>query len=320
MGCPCEIRVYAEHAAQAGESIDAAIAEVERLDRKYSLYRDDSLLSEINRSAGKAGSINVDEETACLLDYASQEYELSEGLFDITAGALWNVWNFHTTALPDANAISRALKVTGWHQVQWQRPYLHLSVEGLTLDLGGIAKEYAADRAAVVLREQGIKHGLVDLGGDLSVAGPHPDGRGWAVGIKDPASPENAIAVIDLNSGGLATSGDYERCIEIDGLKYGHILNPKTGWPVQGYASISVQASSCLAAGAISTAAMLKGISAGHGFLRNTGLAFLCIDHDGQVTTRHMEPAKNAQEYPDHPSSDRNATGRRPDRLGHYAV
>lgn len=309
MGCPCEIRLYEAQLSSARQAIDAAIAEVDRLDRKYSLYRSDSLLSEINRSAGRGESIKVDEETAGLLDYADQEYQLSEGLFDITAGALWRVWDFHATGLPDTAAISLALGVTGWHEVEWQRPFLFLPLAGLALDFGGIAKEYAADRAAVILREHGIKHALVDLGGDISVAGPQPGGRGWSVGIKDPASPDQAIAVIELHSGGLATSGDYERFIEIDGARFSHIINPKTGWPVQGFASISVQASSCLAAGAISTVAMLKGKPGDHGFLKDTGLAFLSIDHYGRMTTRQTEPARHDQENTDLPSPHGYAAG-----------
>ena len=308
MGCPCEIRLYAKRPASARHAIEAAIAEIERLDRKYSLYRDDSLLVQINCSAGTGQRITVDEETAGLLEYADQEYQLSDGMFDITTGALWRVWDFHAASLPDTAAISAALSVTGWHKVYWQRPFLCLPIEGSALDFGGIAKEYAADRAVVVLREHDIQHGLVDLGGDLSVVGPHPDGRGWSAGIKDPASPEKAIAVIDIRAGGLATSGDYERCLEIDGLRYGHILNPKTGWPVQGYASISVQASSCLAAGAISTVAMLKGKPGGYGFLRDTGLAFLSIDHHGQVSVLQTEPANHGLANTDIPPPEKYAT------------
>ena len=139
MGCPCEIRLYAEQASRASQAIDAAIAEVDRLDRKFSLYRDDSFLAQINDSAGTGQRINVDEETASLLDYAEQEYELSEGLFDITAGALWRVWDFHAARLPGTAAISRALNVTGWYRVQWRRPSLDLPVDGLVRRVSGLA-------------------------------------------------------------------------------------------------------------------------------------------------------------------------------------
>ncbi len=320
MGCPCEIRVYAERPSLARRAINAAIAEVERLDRKYSLYREDSVLARINGSAGMGFEIAVDEETAALLDYADQEYKLSDGLFDITAGALWRVWDFHAAGLPDTAAISRALEVTGWHRVQWQRPLLSLPVDGLALDLGGIAKEYAADRAATILQAYDIQHGLVDLGGDLSVAGPHPDARGWSIGIKDPEAPNTAIAVIDLVSGGLATSGDYERCLEVNGTRYGHILNPKTGWPVQGYASISVQASSCLAAGAISTVAMLKGKPGGGGFLKDCGLAYLSIGQNGLVMTKQSETVTNVTTNTDLPSPDGHLARGRTNRLGYHPV
>jgi thiamine biosynthesis lipoprotein len=309
MGCPCEIRLYAKLPSQAARAIGAAISEIDRLDKKYSLYRGDSLLSKINRTAGSGQRVRIDTETALLLDYAEQEYQLSEGLFDITAGALWRVWDFHANGLPHKAAISAALRLTGWRNVKWQKPYLNLPEPGMALDLGGVAKEYAADCAAAILLQHDIQHGLVDLGGDISVSGGHPNGDGWSVGIKKPAAPDQSFATIELQSGGLATSGDYERFIEANGIRYGHIINPDTGWPVNGYASVSVQASSCLAAGAISSIAMLKGKPDGHGFLRDTGLAFLGIDHEGRVIASRKETGKNEQAYSDIPSPDRYAVG-----------
>ena len=320
MGCPCEIRLYAAGETMARHALTAAIEEIGRLNSKYSLYRDDSLLADINRSAGSGKRFVVDEETAALLDYAEAEYILSDGLFDITAGALWRTWDLRAKCLPADELIAEALRLTGWSKLDWSRPSLLLPNAGMALDLGGIAKEYAADRAAVILRRYGINHGLVDLGGDMSVVGPHLDGQGWSVGIKDPANPQEAIALIKLKQGGLASSGDYERCIVIDGVKYSHIINPLTGWPVQGLASVSVQASSCLAAGAISTVAMLKGKVAGHGFLRNTGLAWMSIDHDGLVTTSQPESTTYVTPGSDLPSPDGHLAGRRPDGLGCHPV
>jgi thiamine biosynthesis lipoprotein len=151
----------------------------------------------------------------------------------------------------------------------------------MRLDLGGVVKEYAADRAALCLKSAGIQSGYVDLGGDLHFLGPHPDGSAWRAGVRNPRGT-GAIAALSIMRGGLATSGDYERCLEVGGQRFGHIINPFTGWPVQGLASVSVVAPSCLLAGAISTLAMLQSRDAGLEFLSTCGLQWMA--HDGQFS------------------------------------
>ena len=172
----------------------------------------------------------------------------------------------------------------GWGKLRWQRPQLVLPLAGMQLDFGGYVKEYAADRVAGLCRELGLRHGLVDLGGDLAVVGPHPDGSPWRVGIRHPRAPEGAIASLALTAGGIATSGDYERCLVVDGRRYAHLLNPKTGWPVDGLASVTVAASHCLIAGTASTIAMLKGARAGPAWLDRLGLPSLRVDSEGNLS------------------------------------
>jgi thiamine biosynthesis lipoprotein len=154
----------------------------------------------------------------------------------------------------------------------------------MRLDLGGVVKEYAADRAARLCREIGVDHGVVDLGGDLAVVGAHADGSPWLAGIKSPRRPDVAIAQIELPSGGLATSGDYERVMIVDGRRYSHIVDPVSGYPVESFSSISVVADSCLVAGAASTLGMLLGIEGGYAWLQGLGLPFLCIDANGRAS------------------------------------
>jgi thiamine biosynthesis lipoprotein len=165
--------------------------------------------------------------------------------------------------VPEPAEIDALRPLIGWDKIRWRRPQLVLPVAGMQLDFGGYVKEYAADRVAQLCREQGLRHGLVDLGGDLAVVGPHPDGSPWRVGIRHPRAPRGAIASVALAGGGIATSGDYERCMLVDGKRYAHILNPKTGWPAEGLASVTVAASHCLIAGTASTIAMLKGRAQG---------------------------------------------------------
>lgn len=284
MGCPCSIQIEHLDGRIADAAIAAAMAEVDRLDRKYSHYRGDSLLAIWCGSAGHGRVFEVDAESAALFDLAALLHAQSEGMFDITAGALTRLWDRRHT-LPEPAEIAAARACVGWRHLYWKRPQLRLDRPGMRIDLGGLVKEYAADRAAQACSELGIEAGVIELGGDVRVIGPHLDGSPWRIGIRHPRA-EGAIARIDMHEGGLATSGDYERALVIDGRRYSHIVDPRTGWPIQSYASVSVRAQSCLAAGAAATLAMLIGVAAGGGYLRELGLPHLTVDLDGVVGGR----------------------------------
>ncbi len=161
-----------------------------------------------------------------------------------------------------------------------------LPIPGMQIDFGGCVKEYAADRVAELCRRLGGRHGLVDLGGDLAIIGPHPDGRPWRIGIRDPEDGARALRTLDVYAGGVATSGDYERSMVVDGVRYGHLLDPRTGWPVDGLASVTVLASHCLIAGTTSTIAMLSGRDGAAAWLDAVGLPHLCVDREGRVSER----------------------------------
>jgi len=284
MGSPCEIQLDLARGptrARAEAILDAAVAEVERLEARYSRYRETSLLSVINRVAEAGGEIEVDAETAGLLDYAATCHGESGGLFDVTSGILRRAWRFKGSALPAAGEIERLLERIGWTKLVWRRPVLEFPSPGLELDFGGIVKEYAADRVAALLQAAGARHALVNLGGDVRAAGPRADGRPWQVGIRHPRMPDALLASVALAEGALSTSGDYERCIEIDGVRYGHVLDPRTGWPVRFMASASVVAPLCVVAGSASTIAMLRGES-GAAWLEGLGLPCLWVDVDGR--------------------------------------
>jgi thiamine biosynthesis lipoprotein len=152
----------------------------------------------------------------------------------------------------------------------------------LELDFGGVVKEYAADRAAALCREAGVLHGAVNLGGDIKIIGPHPDGSPWRIGIRHPRRSGAMITSLELYAGGLASSGDYERCMVVDGVRYGHVLNPKSGWPVRRLASVSVIGDFCVVAGSASTIAMLKEDD-GPAWLENLGLAHFWVDVQGKT-------------------------------------
>ncbi|WP_411887859.1 FAD:protein FMN transferase [Hydrocarboniphaga effusa] len=283
LGGPCTLRIYGRSESACAAAADAVQAEVLRIERKYSRYRDDSVVSRINGLAGSDVGIEVDDETAGLLDYADAAYAQSDGLFDITSGVLRRAWDFRSGRVPEQAQIQELLQLVGWHRVKWDRPRIKLPLPEMQLDFGGFGKEYAADRAAAILRRHGIEHGLVDLSGDLVLVGPHPDGSPWRVGIQHPRDTARAMAVVDLEAGAVAGSGDYERYFEQDGKRYCHILNPMTGWPVGELSAVSVIASQCLVAGTATTIAMLKEKD-GKAWLGNLGLPWIAAHRDGTVT------------------------------------
>ncbi len=282
MGTPCEIQLFARDKYQAQFAADSAIADVQRLEARYSRYRETSFLSEINRTASVGGSIEVDAETASLLDYAVTCYEQSDSLFDITSGLLRRAWKFDQGKLPGQSLIDDLLTKVGWHKVAWSKPKLTFTVPGMEIDFGGIVKEYAVDRAATVCYNQGIRHGVINLGGDIKVIGPRNDGSPWHVGIRHPNNPSALLDTLLLYEGALASSGDYERCIVVNDIRYGHVLNPLTGWPVRHLAAVSVVGDFCVVAGSASTIAMLKEKD-GLDWLDALGLPHLWVNTHGET-------------------------------------
>jgi thiamine biosynthesis lipoprotein len=278
-----ELTLAGDDPAVAQRAADAAIADVERIEAKYSRYLDGSVTARINAAAGK-DAVAIDDETAALLRYADQCYALSEGLFDITSGVLRRVWDFRRDPprVPGEDEIARVLPLIGWGGVEWSAHSIRLPRAGMQIDFGGIGKEYAADRVATICLEHGLRHGLVNLSGDIRAIGPQADGRPWRVGIRHPRVKNAAIAGFDLDAGALATSGDYERFFEIGGRRYCHILEPATGMPVTHWQSISVVSPLCVVAGSCATIAMLLAGRA-PAFLDDQGVPWLGVAADGTL-------------------------------------
>jgi thiamine biosynthesis lipoprotein len=292
MGSPCELQLWGVSRSAVASVADACGREIDRLEKKFSRYRDDSLASRINRSAGNSDGIEVDSETAGLIDLAATAHRESNGLFDPTSGVLRRVWNLKSGRLPNPDTVQEVLALVGWSKLRWESPRIVLPTRGMELDFGGFVKEYAADRAAELCRTHGLTSGIVDLGGDLAVVGPHPNGQPWLVGIRNPRKPSVAMARIALRSGGLATSGDYERFMIVDGKRYSHLLDPRTGEPHDGGpVCVSITADHCLIAGLTSTIAMLQIESDAPRFLQNVGLPHLLVTQSGKIlgTADHIE-------------------------------
>ena len=273
MGSPCEVLAATPDAEAAHRLARRGADEAWRIERKFSRYRSDSAVAAINASAGQP--VPVDAETSRLLDYAAHCHELSGGLFDVTSGVLRRAWTFDgTDRIPDAAAIDALRSRVGFGQLLRDGPMVTLPA-GMEIDLGGIAKEYAVDRALSALQDAGLPV-LVNFGGDLR-ANRAPAQQPWQVGVEKPAPGAAPAMVLELSSGALATSGDAHRYVERQGVRYGHILDPRSGWPVRGAPrSVTVAASTCIEAGTLSTIAYLHGPGA-EAFLDELGVRYWCI-------------------------------------------
>jgi thiamine biosynthesis lipoprotein len=279
MAGPCEVLIDTEDGPLAETLFRLAEEEARRIEQKFSRYRDDNIVYRINQAGGKP--VEVDAETAYLLDFADICYRLSEGAFDITSGLLRKVWRFDgSDRLPDPKAVAALLPHIGWSKVTWERPHFTLPA-GMEIDFGGIGKEYAVDRTAQILSKHLQTGMLINFGGDLFAVGPRADGTLWQIGVDDPdASGKKLVAKIPLKQGGLATSGDARRFLLKNNIRYSHILDPHTGWPAKNTPrSVTVLAPTCLEAGMLATFAMLQGSEA-KTFLEGEAVPFWLVAGD----------------------------------------
>jgi thiamine biosynthesis lipoprotein len=262
MASDCQVLLEGLNQKQAEEFLTLAAIETWRIEHKFSRYKTGNVMDKINHAYHQ--TISVDEETAALFNFADQCYQLSDGLFDVTAGVLRRIWRFDgSDNIPTSQQISNILPFIGWTKVQWAAQYIQLS-EGMELDLGGIGKEYAVDKVCLLLEKQAEKFSnisiLINFGGDLACSGPRLDGTAWDVAVENYQHEKHAALNVQLSHGGMATSGDSRRFLLEDGVRYSHILNPKTGQSITDAPhSVSVAAPSCIQAGMLSTIAMLQG-------------------------------------------------------------
>ena len=275
MGSPCELLCETDDTRLAKRLGDFARSEARRIDRKYSRYQPGSVVNAIHARHGKR--YRVDGETARLLDFGAALWRLSDGAFDLTSGVLRYAWNFDQGPVcADPARIPELLERIGWDRVSWQPANLILP-DGMEIDFGGIGKEYAVDRVADWASTQTNCPVLINFGGDLRCVGAPPASGAWQVGIESIENFGKAMKRIELTCGALATSGDARRHVEIDGQRYGHIFDARTGWPVVGAPrSVTVAAPTCSQAGSYSTLAMLQGEGA-ECFLTAEGIRFWCL-------------------------------------------
>lgn len=265
MASPCEMIIQTADRNLAKQVGQCVSDEVWRIEDKYSRYDPQSICSQINTSVGQ--KVAIDEETYLLLNFAEQCYQLSDGLFDISSGVLRKVWTFEGLSgeckhFPSQVEIENVLEFVGWRKVIYDKHSITLPSQ-MQLDFGGIGKEYAVDRSILLAKQITHKPLLVNLGGDLAVTGPREQGQPWQVAIEHPDSDslgQQQDMIVALNQGALATSGDARRYLIKSGIRYGHVLNAKTGWPIlHAPRSITTVAPQCIQAGILATLALLQG-------------------------------------------------------------
>ncbi len=271
MASPCHVLMEIDDKSLALEILNAVANEAWRIENKFSRYKKDNILFQINHSNGKA--VTLDDETSSLLDFANELFEISDGLFDVTSGVLRQCWKFDGSSnIPTKKQVTKVIKNIGWKKVNREEGSIILP-KGMEIDFGGLGKEYAVDRCIQIARQKTRQSVLINFGGDLAMTTPRISSAFWSVGRLLTGSDE-ACGLFQLYSGAIATSGDANRYLLKDGVRYSHILNPKTGWSVvDAPHTISVAATTCIEAGMMSTLAMLQGRQA-EAFLKLQGVDY----------------------------------------------
>ena len=279
LGSSCRLSYRADSAASADDFLQAVTCWVGRFQVRYSRYGADSLTDRINRNAGGEW-VAVEAEDEELFDLCERAFLLSRGCFDPSALPLIELWDYKSarTELPDADRVRECLSLVGWNRIERRKGAIRLPRKGMGIDLGGIGKEYAVDRVLEMARERGLEHILVDFGQDLRGLGGPPEGGPWRIGLEDPGEPGRCWSGVALDDCAIATSGDYARNFSLAGQRYGHIIDPRSGYPVANRClAVSVIAPLCTEAGVLSTAAFILGAEAGLPFLESHPQAEGCI-------------------------------------------
>lgn len=261
LGTNCAIRFRLEDDRASLDFAAGALGWLAGYEAKFSRYRPGSMLSGINRAAG-GGWVPTDPEMEAMLDLADEVHRRSEGIVDATLLPLEQLWDWKNVPreLPESGQVKAALALTGWDKVERRPGAVRLPQPGMGLDFGGFGKEYAVDFLARMAREHGIRDALVDLGRDLHALGGNGRHPFWHVGIEDGCHPGTCWGGLAVSDRAVSASGDYARHFIRDGVRYGHILDPRTGWPVaNGMRAVTVIAPTCLDAGIYSTAVFVLG-------------------------------------------------------------
>lgn len=287
MGTIVEITVAFDDEKRANEAIDAGFKEIKRLEQLMSTYIPDSNLSRINDSAG-VSPVKADREVLYLIKKGIELGDLTNGAFNIAVGPLVKLWGIPDKRefIPSKKEIEQLLPITDYHNIKIdeEKGEVFLKKKGMRIDLGGIAKGYAADRAITVLKEKGIDNTIVAVAGDVKAIGKRPDGKAWHIGVKHPREKEKLLGTVDISDMAVSTSGDYERFFIKDGILYHHIFDPRTGEPARKSQSATVVAGEGIVSDALSTGVFVLGPEMGMELIeRMPDVEGIIVDSTGKV-------------------------------------
>ena len=290
MGNRFEITVVTEDPSFANESIEEAVAEIRRIEALLTTFNNSSQTNRINESAGLK-PVKVDKEVVDLIQRSKRISEITQGAFDITYGSIdKRLWNFDKTLteLPDAITAKKLVRLINYNNVivDDRKSTVYLKEKGMRIGFGGIGKGYAAEKAKMVLQNRGIKSGIVNAAGDLTVWGVQPGGKPWTIGIANPDAARQPFSHLDITNTSIATSGNYEKFVMINGKKYSHTIDPKTGLPVTGIKSVTIICPNAEIADAMATPVMIMGVKVGLDMVNQVkNLACIIIDDDDRIHT-----------------------------------
>ncbi|MEP7376357.1 MAG: FAD:protein FMN transferase [Chitinophagaceae bacterium] len=290
MGNRFEITVVGDDEKWAMERIDEAVAEISRIERLLTTFNENSQTNLINRNAG-IKPVKVDKEVFDIIQRSKRISSITQGAFDISYGSVdKKLWNFdkNMTSLPDAANAKKLVRLINYQNIllDQDKCTVFLKEEGMRIGFGGIGKGYAAERAKLILKQAGVESGIVNAAGDLTAWGHQPNGKEWTIGIADPDATHHPFSYLSITDMGIATSGNYEKFVMIDGKKYSHTIDPKTGLPVTGIKSVTIISPNAEIADAMATPVMIMGIKVGLNIINQVkGLACIIIDDDDKIYT-----------------------------------
>jgi thiamine biosynthesis lipoprotein len=298
MGNRFEISVVNDDNHWAANRINLAVAEISRIEKLLTTFSDDSQTNRVNAAAG-IKPVKVDPEVFQLIQRSIKISELTQGAFDITYGSIdKSLWNFDVNMkrLPDAETARNAVRLINYKNVTMdaENMTVMLKEKGMRIGFGGIGKGYAADRAKAILQQNGVDSGIVNAAGDLITWGTQPSGKPWTIAIADPDKQMTPFSTLNISDMAIATSGNYEKYAVINGKKYSHTIDPKTGLPVSGIKSVSIICPSAEFADAMATPVTVMGISVGLNLVNQLQqLACVIIDDNNRLYTSRNINVKN---------------------------
>jgi FAD:protein FMN transferase len=288
MGNRFEISVLSDDTLDADACIHSAVEEIQRIEMVLTTFNESSETNLINQHAG-ISPVKVSREIFDLISRSKRISELTQGAFDISYGSIdKRFWNFdvNMTELPDAELANQTVRLVNYRNIilDEKNGTVFLKEKGMRIGFGGIGKGYAAERAKLILKEKGVKSGIVNAAGDLTAWGSQANGKPWTIGIADPESKNQPFSTLKITDAAVATSGNYEKYALINGKKYSHTIDPQTGFPVSGIKSVTVICPNAEFADAMATPIMVMGVQVGLGMINQMQkIACIIIDDQNRV-------------------------------------